>query len=1205
MRKTTLCILSLLFVALALLGTVFTMHTAKADDVRKVSLNGAFPVQYGVKVAMGNSVADGDGYIRGTFNPDSSAFEFTSTGAYCIAASDIYVYTDPLDKNTALQLADAQGKVKIGVGDYYFALKSGSSSYILDEHIWTVRNYATKEPTGFVIDGLANTSNAKCVINRQVLKVSVDVANSTTALDAPLQTEGDYLLHEYGAQPDKLQFAISEGALYGGDTLDIAVTVQGNDTGYGVGDYTTENVALTVKTTEETTSNNYTVQVEPIHVRVFPKDITVTTLDGDTFNHTDDFRQDVTHPNGMLLDATSQLFYIEKEGVDGQTLRVYFDLDEDAELAIEHQPYDAILQKPIVGIGTWAAHLVGCTVDEDKEGWSVEYNTQALNNYNVRAIPADGEHYTITVQPQSITIYNRHFIQPGTDTTGWVDIADLTNTSAEYGNSYNGQSATVPIQYDSLQLQLQYEIEIDDGGVQKTIAAYMADHGITQPLRLDAQDYSLKASVDDMHYNVTVHDSLRWTITPQHITYTDLAGRLIDNAQAYSSADKKTGADFSAWLKGEDISGNALCLAQFAFDIDTDARQVACRFYDKQDVAVDVGILVADSEGCLYPGFYCLQPTSANYVFDNILYLRVLPVATAIVVPSGAEYDGNEHPATVRYTLYDITLEGNQNKQPVDTLEGSALAAWHIDLVYNGSADAPIDAGNYSVQGKVVGPTAHNPWLAIPAKATAKVAQKPLTVKLSTTVLSKDYGDEVSEKNIHFSPTKGVGNDRIRLSCAGWDSDAEPGLYAIVAEASTDNYDITLLDAMGNEAPRYRVNKLGAVDVQKFVNTFVEDCVESQEYRLQFEPIRYYGQTLGDDVQYQYRKAALDGTDNPWLTVNNDVVTNLEEGTTYQVRLLATDGDYVNLNSDIVSTIVSVTTSLSVPTLQQDIINTGTDTLALTIADYSEQKQYALFVLVSDGVDVDYDNGTVTIQGVTVTYRQLLDLVALSVAEIELKESNVTVDKAQRLTLTDGDNATLTAEPLQTGAMYYALAIHKTLYSSVANAPLAVYTRTAAPNLSTADLTITLNSITPPAGYSYAIYEYQSASALPLASTDVTFSLQELKLTYQLLEQNKGKIFDMDGQARSELMPNHQYVLAVWQDADDQHFASDVLCLYVRTVSQEDDGDAEVGALAIIGQYTLLGLGALNLLLFVICLARFLVLRHKSIQKYSLTGGRK
>ena len=1216
MRKTTLCMISLLFVAVAVLAALCMLSApqAKAIEMARVDLNGSIVVQYGTKLVIDDSTADANGYIRGVFDPDSLLFQFNKDGTYCIVATDIYVYTDPNDAGTARQLCDAEGYVQVDSGSYYMALKSGTT-YIFNAYQWTLRDYSTKSESGYVIYGLYRTSNAPCLVKPQQLRVAVDVAASTTALGDPIQTETVdehiYLRHEYGAAVDNLQFAISQGATFGGDTLDMTVAVQGNGDNYAVGDYTTDDVTLCVKTAGDEVSTNYEVTVDPIYVRVYPKRIVVTTLDEDTYNHDAHFRQEVVHPEGLWDDATSQLFYVTTSGVGGQSVRVYFDVDVEAEQAAERDPFDATLGSPYVGIGTWAARMVGSTVDEDKEDWTAEDNAIALANYRIEANPAEGQHYSVSVLPQKITIYNRNKVDSTKITDDWVDVTDMAVTRAEYGLYYDGTPAWITIDFDGLDLRLDYEIKVQDGEEEKTVAAYLAEHTDIQSLRLavnQEEGYKMIASVDDIHYDVKVDDSLRWYVTPQTVSFADLKDNLVGISDAYLSTDGKRGAAFATWLGGEGKNASAICLAQYAFDLGTTTRSVGMQFRDKQGVTMDVGVLEATAEGCLYPGFYALHPTLANYTFDEgIVYLRILPVATAIVVPTNAVYDGTAHSASIQYTLYDTALAGNENKMPVDVLEDPQLAQWSFALTYNGATTA-IDANKrgYTVKAALHGPAAmvHNPWLAVPADANLKVAQAALTVKLTTTNLAKEYGDEVRASNLSFTPTKGYGNDRITLSCAGWDADAEPGYYAIVASA-TDNYDITLTDAQGEAYPRYRVRPLDAAAIQIYINGFVEDCVQTLDANgLRLVPILYYGQTLGEDVYYQYRMASLGEQENEWQDIAYNYVPDLEGGITYQVRIVARDGDYIELDANVYSPSIAVTPALTVPVLALDSVATTTRSLALYIQDYNPDYDYVLLALVAEGLTVDNEAGTITGQDVTVTLTQLLHLV-LPVATVVPQNGYAVLDEAYRLVFSDTDTVAMTAEPMAQGTMYYAMAIHKTQFSQSANAPFAVYTRTAPPEIKYADLSITYNSITPPTGYAYVIYEQATSGALPIVSTNVTTSLEALGLTYEDLEADKGKLIDKDGQPRLELMPNRQYVLVVWREADEQHLLSDALCMYVRTASVGDEGYGYEGALGVVAQSTLMGLAILNLVLMVICVVRFVVVRRKSIRKYSLTGGRK
>lgn len=1212
MRRYILLVLLLLSVV-ALSALFACPITAYADVDRAIIMNGA-TVSYGDFLRIDNVEAT-DGWIRCSF--DGVDYSFDKNGSYCVRATEIWVYPDANGVQPSVRLCDDNGRVCLSAADYYFFKKNGDFYYIDYEHTWNVYIYEDKSTTQFYIDRLGvGQNNAKCVVQQRSITVAVDIEHSTTAGGDPLQVDTDgYLLHEYGSLKDNIALTVVEGSLYGSDVLDEEFDITGNDAVTSVGDYITDgnDISVIVRDQESQINDNYRVTVQDVKLRVKRKSIVVdlTEFGFDDISHiySAEFTQFVPAAYLSLYpDATTQMRAVTVNSA--QTLQIYYDVKRE-----DQQPFDEGLltvlndlgNPYVVGINdestAWSIELVGYTVDRDNENWTLEANALMAANYEV-SLAADD--YKLVVQPRPITIYVPwKDMDPAVVQDNWIDVQSFVDTSAVYGEVYDGEESAINIDYYGLSLTLTFEIAVPDKtdpeqfiSIKDYIDTYLQDsEDKTLCLNVNAEGYSfINPKASDTHYEITVDPHFRWYVEPQPVTFASLGSNILTQGCYVSGAKTTEGKAFASYLAGAD-KDPAYCLGSFAYDLDTSVREASLSFLDAQGKQVDLA--PAAVSDCNLPGYYAVTFAHANYAFqEDLFFIRIRPIVTSIEVPVDTVYDGDRHAASVLYYLHDTTLSGNENAQPVASLSDyDALKDWAIALTYNNNATAPSAAGTYTVKGSADVPSgyaAYNPYLSAPANRSFGISKAAVSVTVTSTSLSKSYGDSVAAGSFKYTSQGLVGiSDRITLSCDAWAADARPGKYVIKATVNNpDNYTVSVVGS-----PTYTVNKLTGSEMKTYLDDFISSAYITLDTEgLHLPEITYYSLPLAN-VKYQYCRASANAIS--WSNIAGTTQRGLEEGITYRIRIIATEGVYLSTDAVVESRYIEITPSLSVPTLEQDKIATDCAALVLTITDYNPSYDYGAVLLVADDLNVSATK--LSIGSAKVTFAALPQLISAVAAVVPTEEGVCVFDTAYRLVNNFGTlEVDQEAQALDAGATYYAFVIHKTEFSQVCNEPLAVYTRAEAPAIAKEDLSIEALSIGVPEGYACVVYEYQSDNQLPIAS-NATFAMKDLGYTYAALAESKGKIFNLSGEEVDELTPNRQYIVALWQEGE--NIDSDVLCMYFQTPATESNSYGYEGALAVIAQYLLLGLGGLNLILFIVCVARYAAIKRKC--KNSIVGGRK
>jgi hypothetical protein len=166
-------------------------------------------------------------------------------------------------------------------------------------------------------------------------------------------------------------------------------------------------------------------------------------------------------------------------------------------------------------------------------------------------------------------------------------------------------------------------------------------------------------------------------------------------------------------------------------------------------------------------GSYAVLATlnNANYAADDAAGTLEIAKATAIITVTGGTftYDGLAHPATGSATGVD----------------GTSLGA--LSFTYNGSSDAPSNAGSYAVEGSLPETTNHQ---AGSATATIIIDKAPAT--LSITPATVTYDGTPKALAVTVSPeVPGVSVTYNGSALAP----SNAGEYAVLAKLTNDNYE--------------------------------------------------------------------------------------------------------------------------------------------------------------------------------------------------------------------------------------------------------------------------------------------------------------------------------------------------------------------------------------------------------------------------------
>lgn len=1189
-----LCILAALsffvaavcLVCLFVAGTVFP--TASADTELIIDL-GNYTCMYGDRL----SKVDDNGYLYGTINGTNFTISDTTT-RYYVKASEIMVarsarapsldytpVTYPLCNNTGLVDLDVYDSA---VGIYNITYYEAGIQWLFSE-LKVYDTQASGNISNYFIACVKSNDELTCRVSPRAIEVAYNAAAShagTGLSGAALTTQTKdgvlYIQRTYGAVKDTIAFAEAEGSKTVmsafGDALTTQGVIVGNDATTHVGYYEIESLDLVVKRGETDVSNNYSItsarageegaEYTGYGVRVLPREVAIGSFEKDS-------KFTTVYPDfGVTFDShtfTTQAFRQDapSSGVTGQTVSVYYDVITDPlplglwDVDAQDQPREGVVAISSVA---WPLSIVGWTVSCDNPA----YTPSALD-YTVK--PANEETtFGLTVSARPIVLYDTAGGGVAGSEGEWVDVvANHIEISLPYGELYDGNARTHALDIDGTMVTLSFEVQYEG----QSLGDYLTAQGL-ESIRLDAGFYDIiNPEVTDNHYIVTVHDSVRWTVTKRQISYQQLLSWLPAGSYAASSAANATAQEKAMYnyLHAYAAQDTGICVGEFAYDAGRTEVSTTFRF---EDADLQQSVAQAIQVAATTPGYYAVQYDNANYaIAEDTLYVRVQPVQVLLSVPQDCVY--NAQPYTV-----GVAYEG-QEDNPFDN--------WQVNVTYRlgtQSVALPTDAGTYTVVLDIseTGNTMmqYNPYLTYTG-VTLRFTIAPCEVEVRLTnraATTKRFGDGVSVSSNWYNVDGLLGDDSVSLTSAGFDAEAVPDTYPIraaIARGNAANYNLVLKDAAGDANPAIRVDKLTAEEAKQYFDEFIRTAsLRTGVSELFLPTIRYNGLTIGD-IGY-----SIAAGDDVWSNVEGTTATGLEEGAKYYVRVVIRAGSrYVDTRTDIQTIYREAVTDITPPVLSQDVMYTTGRSVMVVVDNFDATMTYLYVAYVPD--EEAYDAIPTNLQAKTTTVK-----ITDGRCTIPFAYSMVQVEGEEDYEWQLGERSDMTQ-----GSTYQVVLVVKTTDRTVVSEPLTVRTRTAAPAISTSAIGMTSDSVSVPDGYYIYVAKADFDSALPVASV-VSTTMQEAGLTFAMLAESGASLDDNYIESVTEdLEANTAYVLAIWSMSDDM--PSDVQCFMFKTRVDESNRFRYSGVMLLFSRYLLVGLLALMVVLFIVCTVRYAVLKKK------------
>ena len=1184
--------------AMALWCMALPAQSAAADsdiDLQISGISSKMNKQYG---DLFDNAVDAEGRIYGKI--ENYIFKAGEGTEYYILAKDFKVsqFSGNYTSSTK-QLCNDKGLVWVDVladynpadtstGKYYLTYDDTESGYFTFFEKLQVYVAETDEP---FLNYKVTYNRVNELIFCQVVPREITVAYNAEASHVggglsgsalPTEEKGGvlYVNHIYGSLPDTIAFAEQDSSAkvmtVFGDALTTSTTFEGNDLTTHVGLYEIQSLDLHVSRAEADVSRNYRFSSALEHtdlnnvtftgygVQVVPRTLEIGTFCREsTFAAKRDTYEGLFNGTAVVEGTfTSQGFAkaVADTGVSNQTVVVYYDVvlgqeglwDKDA-LGVDREGIVAITE----GESQWALGIVGWRVS------CTDANYQASGADYV-VLPALGAAHTIKVGKRSIVLYE-HTSGMGEKPDNWVDvIANHIAISLPYGYAYTGEREHHEITIDNIPVTLSFELQYEAG---VSLAAYLASHEMSEII-LHAGTYDIiNPEVTDVHYNVTVDESVRWTVTKKTVDYAQLVSWGIgDDCYVADATGDKAPKAMYAYLAAYAASTQGICLREYAFDADRTDLALTYSFVDK-DIDANVNIEVDLAVAAHAPGYYASSFAHADYeIAEGVLYVRILPVEITLTMPTAAVYRGASFAVIPHFDGQDANPFGD----------------WPVTLTYKmGNRTAnPINAGTYKVVVDIGVPDgmSANPYLIYEKSGESfTIAPKPIVVRLkSTAQLTKTFGDSVSKRKLTFDADNLVGADSISLDSEGLADDSAPGTYPITIsldKGESVNYTLTLKDSADRSNPVFTVEKISAASVIDYFDELLQGSnIAVTTDRITLAGITYYGTEI-DGVAYQYSVG-----EGMWIATSTSVI-GLKEGTKYRVRIgIFTDSRYIDATENMFTSPRVVITDIIRPTIEQDVLATTGRSVKVNITNFDSSKTYAV-AAYDDGVATVPQNVTVKALGTPDEEGAYVIASAFSVIE---NADEVLLDQLDRMT---------------NGTAYRVVVVCKTTDYAVCSEPLTVHTRSSAPNLTASAFTVSDNAITVPEGYYIYVAEIEDTGALPVSSV-VETSMQKVGVTYAMLAESGAALTDEYVQSvASGLEPNKTYVVAIWQQAEDAPLPGDVQCFTFRTLIDKNNRFSYTGAMLLVSRYLLVGLTGLVLLLFIICTIRYAALKKK------LSGG--
>lgn len=996
-----------------------------------------------------------------------------------------------------------------------------------------------------LIESFATTNQGSYTVNPKKINIVLDEDNIAECVT----TDGDTTIIErtFGDAPTAITFKTQSGLAFDSHKMSTIVTIDGNDVYSDVGDYHLEvdnnNITITDANNVDITDYYKIVCDQVLSIRVNQLALTAPAHTSDNYFNDEKVVRD---GDNNIVSTYFDKNPWQQENAGGHIgWTAYFqprlqvteeDLEDDRIKVSDEYLYYSITLKSVDAGGGRELSLSNFTLN---------YSDEIKDDYRTRIIKRPvtiyiAEHAAMTYPDElSIAILPAEF-------------------ASNYGVAYS-KIKTLDITIQSTPVTVTFEI--------KDFDLYALNDEILKQedkLVLPVGNYPvINPFVENNdRYDITFDPNTFYTISPKPISIVDIVR---DNANVTPVVRE----------------GDCFIVERYAYGEKEGSVVVDFEFKDTaisntESFVLSATILLSDGGE---PGCYTAdQIASENFTLKDPQYLGVFINKVRLQL---------DYEATYEYArkAYAPTLTGGVDGLNFDYEIKFAKGKTYAEK--NVLSAAPLSAGEYSFL-VTLNEEGSNYYEFPNGKSTVigfyTINKRGVNVRIIVKNDSKVFGEVVTMKDVAYFETtysensaqKGVldGDEFGALSFEkDWNvKSAMPGDYAILNSFNNENYVIKSLKFVFNNKEykqsefKFHVYKLSLTNfnAQK-ATTINERKVSVTNSSIELPKISVYGVDL-TGVVIAYRQEG----EEEYAIGSSLKVTGLDEGTTYSVAyVVMSNNNLVDLNEDYLaeSDSKSITTALTSPEIAQYPALTTSSDIAVELLNYDEANSYAY--KVDDGEIVGINNADVSV-------------LVFDEEEEEQTQKYVYI-----------------IEGLQPKTDYEIVFIRRTQYTSSDSETATMNTAAGVPSIDKADLEITSSSIK--VNVKDGLIDEDEVIGYEIIKVNSGFmtfgSLSESnsELLAEYFAKNGDKAVSGEGVTVEGLDSDSIYYVKYYVvgNASNNYVQSDAIYFELHTQTLSEDPTRAEGIVGKISKYILFGSTVLFLILFIVCLIKFLSIKKK------------
>lgn len=496
-------------------------------------------------------------------------------------------------------------------------------------------------------------------------------------------------------------------------------------------------------------------------------------------------------------------------------------------------------------------------------------------------------------------------------------------------------------------------------------------HVIGNQVILNVGEYTIvPEDITDWRYDVTVDESLHYTITPKELTLKELF-------------------ESQSFVDQIEFTDNQYIIAGYKYECDPSVYQtVELKFsqklpYQKEDsngefIETDPVFsfkfnFTAHTTPGIYPSSGIQTDDTYNFVISDLdideisgdvknVAIRIYNKLLSALIED-IEYDG---------TTPEIVITGKEDEYDYEIEKtyctGTKFASNKV------LTKDPVNAGTYTVRIKLKESNIYafdggRDYIDITFNIAKRKITVTITAKGNKTFGTKGYFNSPTDSNIATytveyngtseNKTALINGDKLgNLKSDATDIKAKPSSYKIdKSDIKNDNYSITFKNSQGFEKDEYiTVVKLTVEisDLKDFAknNACVKEISGS-------EIILACPSLFGVEMNPFELSYSVDGenftTENVKKNGNNMEISELREGTTYTIRYtISRKSDYLALPKDCVITL-TVTTKLTIPEVEQNLEASSEDKIIVNLYNFQNSNTYFAYIEDEDFISLDFE----------------------------------------------------------------------------------------------------------------------------------------------------------------------------------------------------------------------------------------------------------